>query len=442
LETTSDELPLDNLPPLNEILSPSTRLFDEYCHSPRDPQITGAIVAPYNLSIATLNVNGLTVTKLDLLLDYMLQQSIDCLLLQDTRTHEEDGKYLRQRAKDFLGPGSFVASFSLPSPTLQIGGQMIIILPTWGGAFIKTYSDRSNLGILNAIYLDAHSCRILLMSTYWPNPYDGRNSLQSELQSYLAKNRIRGSALKWAQDTAARLKDKHLAASPSNVCILAGDFNHFWFKPNAHNHEGGGSRGCLQPWALAEGWANPGPTLAKLRNIPLHTRFYPRNGIMHKSLVDHILTCGTQLTVTGILTSTNEELNALLSDHHILWITAHISGGRGSRGLVNGPPPKPLLLHRNTLDTSDPTAIQEYQAKVTKALQDFDDPSTPTPDNLLLHVAQSSQAIASQPSKRRRKRGHRSPHKDGWSPTSVAHRARLYAYLHIRQHVYGHGKER
>ena len=78
----------------------------------------------------------------------MQTNKIDILMLIDTRVDKDKSKYLSAQARDLLGQGCYVASHPVaPTAPMQksksVGGQMILALPSWGGAIIKSQTDRT-----------------------------------------------------------------------------------------------------------------------------------------------------------------------------------------------------------------------------------------------------------------------------------------------------------
>ena len=77
---------------------------------------------------------------------------------------------------------------------------MILVQPTWGGAIIKSSSNKSKLDIFTATTIRAATTDILLLGTYWPIPHnidEHSQSLTAHLQHYMTKKEkhYRGSPL-------------------------------------------------------------------------------------------------------------------------------------------------------------------------------------------------------------------------------------------------------
>ena len=102
-----------------------------------------------NLRVGSLNTNGLTSHKLTELLWYMRLEQLDVFFLIDTRATQRSGKFLCRQARDFLGPGC-VAQVSPARPAMNgdatsrhalVGGQILLVAPTWGSAFKSSRQD-------------------------------------------------------------------------------------------------------------------------------------------------------------------------------------------------------------------------------------------------------------------------------------------------------------
>ena len=152
----------------------------------------------------------------------MQKFNIDIIILIDTRADRDAAQHFSAQARELLKQGCYVASHPVdPVATLngqktknktkdiqntkRVGGQMILAQPTWGGAIIKSSSDRSGLDLLTATTIRAATTDILLLGTYWPishNTDEHSQSLTAHLQHYINKKEknYRGSPLDWIKD--------------------------------------------------------------------------------------------------------------------------------------------------------------------------------------------------------------------------------------------------
>ena len=158
-----------------------------------------------NLRVGSLNTNGLTTTKLTEILWYMRLEQLDVFFLIDTRVPLRAGKFLCRQARDFLGPGS-VAHLSPARPLYDseamtrhalVGGQILLVAPTWGCALKSSRKDPTGLGVLTEAVLGCAGGDILLLGTYFPCPPASgsgaavaSNKLWNKLQQWLHQQHI------------------------------------------------------------------------------------------------------------------------------------------------------------------------------------------------------------------------------------------------------------
>ena len=123
--------------------------------------------------------------------------NLDIIILIDTRADRGAAQHYSTQARDLLGQGCYVASRPVEpvaalniQKTKRVGGQMILAQPTWGGAIIKSSSDRAELGILTATTIRAATTDILSLGTYLPIPHNNdehSQSLTSHIKYYINK---------------------------------------------------------------------------------------------------------------------------------------------------------------------------------------------------------------------------------------------------------------
>ena len=168
-----------------------------------------------NLRVGSLNTNGLSQPKLTELLWYMRLEQLDVFFLLDTRTPLRSGKYLGRQAREFMGPGS-VAHVSPARPALEsgatdrhalVGGQLLLIAPSWGCALKSARTDPTGLGVLTEAVLGCTGGDILLLGVYFPCPPQAgigpavtSNKLWSKLQQWLHRNQITDNPSQYLAD--------------------------------------------------------------------------------------------------------------------------------------------------------------------------------------------------------------------------------------------------
>ena len=264
-----------------------------------------------NLRIASLNTNGLSTPKLTELLWYMKLEQLDVFFLLDTRATLRSGKFLGRQARAFLGPGS-VAQVSPARPALNernhtrqalVGGQLLLIGPTWGCALKSSHKDPTGLGVLTEAVLGCAGGDILLLGTYFPcppaqgaDPPATSNKLWDKLQQWLHKNHITDSPSQYLADLITLTTIRHCSrrtATTTPIAIVGGDFNATW-----SDH--------LGPLKGLGGWASAASLLSPITQAsvdgpePLFSYYH---GVTPKSLIDHLLlssSCQGHIAYAGV----------------------------------------------------------------------------------------------------------------------------------------------
>ena len=100
-----------------------------------------------DLLVGSLNVNGLTLSKVTELLWYMRHRYLDALLLLDTRCGTRESSRMCKHFRTTLGPGSgayacpaFGASASRKGTHARasmVGGQLLLLSPRWATRVIR-----------------------------------------------------------------------------------------------------------------------------------------------------------------------------------------------------------------------------------------------------------------------------------------------------------------
>jgi hypothetical protein len=131
------------------------------------------------LTVTYLNVGGLSMHKLDFILEYMKQTSTDVLICSDARLTEKSGRRLEKRVKSSIGPFSRVHFTALSSELKTrrnkkcplVGGFFCVVNEQWGPSLLTCKSDRTKLGALTCLPLRTADGTISILGTYWPVPY-------------------------------------------------------------------------------------------------------------------------------------------------------------------------------------------------------------------------------------------------------------------------------
>ena len=250
--------------------------------------VTGHISSTKShLVVASMNVNTLSIPKLDYVLDRMNFHNIDVFLLQDTR-HKEDvtplysrhsDNYWKSYSSDDEGTVGSVVVTSPVKDSSQPGGQMILCRPQWGRLLFDWGTDKTKLGLYIWADFSLKGRKIRIISTYFPprsTKKDGIpvGSLAFRIKQYASSHSIPGNPTEVV---------RHLLGQILLPCIkrrtpyiIAGDFNEKWSNPD------------FKAWASSLGLSNflftscPSPSKAAFT----FQRLTPTPSYTH---IDHIL---------------------------------------------------------------------------------------------------------------------------------------------------------
>ena len=307
----------------------------------------------------------------------MRLEQLDIFLLLDTRATLRAGKFLSRQAREFLGPGS-VAQVSPARPgvghnpgTRQalVGGQLILIAPSWGSALKSSRKDPTGLGVLTEAVLGCAGGDILLLGSYFPcppNPGPGTTTtshkLWDKLQQWLHQHHIMDSPSQYLADLIALKTLRHCSRNSSNttpIAIVAGDFNATW----SDHH---GPLKALGGWASAASLLSPVAQASSDGPEPLYSYYH---GTTPKSLIDHILlssSCQGHITFAGVGCGA---FFGSISDHRpvLLGLRLHNGCPSMSLGTQARPPPRRGL----DLDLTQPAQVQAFRLHATTLLHDI-----------------------------------------------------------------------
>ena len=241
----------------------------------------------------------------------MRLEQLDIFFLLDTRTPLRSGKFLARQAREFLGPGS-VAHISPARPALDststdrhalVGGQLLLIAPSWGCALKTAHNDPTGLGVLTEAVLGCAGGDILLMGVYFPCPPQASigpaatgNRLWDKLQQWLHRHHIADNPSQHLADLIALKTLRHCSrGTPTTapIAIVGGDFNATW----ADHH---GPLKCLGGWASAASLLSPVAQASSEGPTPLYSYYH---GFNPTSLIDHILlsaSCQGHIAYAGV----------------------------------------------------------------------------------------------------------------------------------------------
>ena len=395
-----------------------------------------------DITVASLNVNGLTGAKLTEILWLQQHTNLDVLILVDVRCSHRQLKFLAKTAREHMGIGSWTHASSARNLSgtegarrcEMVGGQLILITPRWGGAVRSAHADPTGLGIITEVILGATGGDIQLLGTYFPcpaTPGTGQsNRLWDKTQAWLGAQGIHKSPQAYLQDTIQGRVLRHLGrgsdTTPArrNVALVGGDFNSTW---EGHH---GPLRG-LGGWAAQSSLLSPVAALAP--PAPLCSYYM---GGTPKSLIDHILLtqpCQGSITRAGLYTGS---FFGSLSDHRPivlglkLWATARptlTTSHALPRPAVRGP----------ELDLTNAALLRDYQTFLTTTIPP-DPPHGDTASEALLHLSQASAEWTATRLAKHTPPTRKRTHFNGWSPEAMALKANLSAIIQIQGHLRGY----
>ena len=375
----------------------------------------------------------------------MSLERLDVFFLIDTRTPLRAGKILGRQARDVLGPGS-VALVSPARPAQDsgpssrqalVGGQLLLIAPSWGCALKAARKDPTGLGVLTEAVLGCSGGDILLIGTYFPCPSPtgtggtpGSNKLWDKLQQWMHQHNIQDSPSQYLADLITLKTLRHCSRGSSTlspIALVGGDFNATWA-----DH--------LGPLKSLGGWASAASLLSPIAQAstdgpePLYSYYH---GTTPKSLIDHLLlssSCQGHIAFAGVGCGA---FFGSISDHRPVLLGLQLHHGQPSMTLgkqASVSPPRSL-----DLDITQEKLVADYQAYTEGLLTSI--PASPSVEEASSQLQTLCINSAAWLQKQGRKKAFRSVgrrHYDGWSPAAMALKAQLVALTIIQGHLHGH----
>ena len=379
-----------------------------------------------DITIASLNVNGLTGAKLTEILWLQQHSNIDVLIMVDVRCSHRQLKFLAKTAREHMGLGSW--THASPARNLagtegarrheMVGGQLILITPRWGGAVRYAHADPTGLGILTEVILGASGGDIQLLGTYFPCPTTTGTGLSNRLwdktQAWLGTQGIHKSPQAYLQDTIQQRVLRHLgrgsdtSTARRNVALVGGDFNSTW-----EGHHG--------PLRGLGGWAAQSSLLSPVAALdtpePLCSYYM---GGTPKSLIDHILLtqpCQASLTRVGLL---NGSFFGSISDHRPIVLGLKLWATASPTFTTSHALPRPAVRGPE-LDLTNHDILRDYQTFLLTTLPP-DPPQWDSASDALLHLSQASVAWTAKRLARHTPPTRKRTHFNGWSPSTSRYR--------------------
>ena len=393
------------------------------------------------LTTCTMNMNGLTESKLDMVLQLMKKESMSVCILVDTRISAAQSQYFGKRTRAVLGAGTRVHCSKLSKAgrnkrraVHRIGGIMFIVAPAWGPSLITCQDDYSECGALSSITLQSTRGRIYIMGSYWPIRHTmdettlADQNLWSRLAGYIHSCGLREAPIDYLQRLIATWSNTAVVAGAQAV-ILGGDLNATWLQA-----EPGGQR-ALDAWASGSGFSNGPRLLAEHRGDMHVTRPRSHDGTKPGTWIDHLLHSGDchHIDPLASYSSTGAEW-AEISDHRPLWIVYRT--GQPSTPL---PSAARASKPRIELDVSDKRVVEDYAEAMRKYIlrRPPDLSSCETAAVSLLAMQNISPIVTEQLNRRYGKNKKRRDMKDGWSPAYMAYKLYLIMVTEVKRRLVG-----
>ena len=166
------------------------------------PTRVGNTTVDPNIKICTYNVNSLNPHKLTIILSVMKVLAIDVFVCTDTRHRESSSRACTLQAKHILGLEARVVHSPIKAHKAlrrdsyhsSVGGQLIVIAPSWAVSIIDQYQDPSNFGLVSGVTLGTgvDKGKLLILGNYWPFPASSskeEQGLWTRTAQYLKKQK-------------------------------------------------------------------------------------------------------------------------------------------------------------------------------------------------------------------------------------------------------------
>ena len=163
------------------------RVFDK-SHDENDNIIVGKEAA-YDIKVGFLNMNSLAADcKIEYILWYYECLQLDVLFLSDIRLSKLQVDLFKQRAHSRLGADTKIFS-SLSKKSLDkkcnVGGQIVIVRPTWAQHVVKAQGDHTGLGLVMEIDIKLKDSKLKILGNYCPSRSNAENGLWSAVRDLM-----------------------------------------------------------------------------------------------------------------------------------------------------------------------------------------------------------------------------------------------------------------
>ena len=381
-----------------------------------------------NLVSCSLNINGLTLTKLTVILYFMRRHSISVMHLIDTHIPPNIASLVGIECRNFFGAGTVVKASILqdhPDPIdkryhPRVGGLVTIITPGWAQHIATSWADPTGLGlVMGVIFMTPNRERLQHISTYWPPPPSSTNArldtLHKRAQSWIDRNGLHTSVLTYIQQVIERHTFNFSAKYPTSSTCLHGDFN------SAFN--GNSTYPNPQIWANDLQFT---PTITD----PTVSTYY--SGLRPTSHIDHIFFRDQRnlYQVTSIVH--DDPIWHGVTDHRPVIAMFRVDGGCPNLK------PTAEVFYPKDVPTDNPAKLQDYKDSLSATLARLPAKIPTDPDQILeelrylsLTMPETVEHILGAPKIPKRHYRH------GWSPGYMLLKTHLSTLVTIRRHLLG-----
>jgi hypothetical protein len=256
-----------------------------------------AVEERHILRVCTLNINGLDDNKLELVLQFFVEEGIDILFLIDARLDIKGGRYTGKKVKKRLGVGTRTHT----NPCIldygtdctggfkRIGGIFVIISSKWGTS-LKTIQDDQlgpnggSAGVMSQVTLATTNGTLNVIGSYWPNKHSATDSsvqnLWRCLGRYVARHNGSDRNPVALMQRLAGVWTQTAIKNGSKGTVLCGDLNATWT-----GDEPGGQT-VLERWASDLSFSNEIRKISQRIGVFMYTR--GEEG-QPKPWIDHVL---------------------------------------------------------------------------------------------------------------------------------------------------------
>ena len=273
-----------------------------------------------NVSICSLNVNGLDDMKIDSILWFAVKTKKDLFFMNDTRLLARESKRMEGVIKGKLGLITTERWIVILNPAgpedakknQRVGGCIWLMRGPLIPFFKGIVKDKTGLGIVTALKFIMEGHPVLAVGAYWAvKPREETCGLWGKVLSVLKRDGLRGSPLTYVQDLVSRLVQEHaMRYGGVSTEILVGDLN------TNRKNEVGGSHPGIEEWLEGTGVSDEIGNDDCMRGSVLKTFWH---GETEVSRIDHILINSGSMSQIVEYGVSKSAMWVGITDHRPIW---------------------------------------------------------------------------------------------------------------------------